>query len=48
MEIERTIEFLMGQQASFASFASSFKTGMDELRQSQQATERLINAFAKN
>ncbi len=40
MDIEKTIEFLMEQQAKFES-------GMAELRQSQQATERLINAFAK-
>ena len=41
----------MEQQAKFevrfASFESGFKTGMEELRQSQQATERLINAFAR-
>lgn len=51
MEIEKTIEFLMEQQAKFearfATFEASFEAGMDELRQSQQATERLINAFAK-
>ena len=40
MDIEKTIEFLLAQQAKF-------ETGMEELRQSQQATERLINAFAK-
>ena len=40
MDIEKTIEFLMEQQAKFES-------AMTELRQSQQATERLINAFAK-
>jgi hypothetical protein len=51
MDIEKTIEFLMEQQAkfdtSFATFKAGFETGMEELRQSQQATERLINAFAK-
>jgi hypothetical protein len=40
LDIEKTIEFLMEQQAKFES-------AMTELRQSQQATERLINAFAK-
>jgi hypothetical protein len=40
VDIEKTIEFLLAQQAKF-------ETGMEELRQSQQATERLINAFAK-
>ena len=44
MDIEKTIEFLMEQQAKFET---SFRTGMEELRQNQQATERLINAFAK-
>ena len=40
----------MEQQAKFEArlpFRASFETGMEELRQSQQATERLINAFAK-
>ncbi len=44
MDIEKTIQFLIEQQAKFDS---SFKAGMEELRQSQRATERLINAFAK-
>jgi hypothetical protein len=47
MDIEKTIEFLMEQQAKFDAWFSSFKTGIEELRQNQQATERLINAFAK-
>jgi hypothetical protein len=47
MDIEKTIEFLIEQQAKFDAWFASFKTGMEELRQSQQATERLINAFAK-
>ena len=47
MDIEKTIEFLMEQQAKFDAWFASFNTGMQELRQSQQATERLINAFAK-
>jgi hypothetical protein len=44
MDVEKTIQFILEQQARFES---SFKAGMDELRQSQRATERLINAFAK-
>jgi DNA anti-recombination protein RmuC len=51
MDIEKTIEFLLEQQAKFdASLAASkakFDAEMEELRKSQQATERLINAFAK-
>jgi hypothetical protein len=50
MDIQKTMEFLIEQQAKFesrfAAFESSFRTGMEELRQNQQATERLINAFA--
>ena len=37
----------MEQQAKFDAWVATFKTGMEELRQNQQATERLINAFAK-
>lgn len=44
MDIEKAIEFLMEQRAKFDV---TFKAGMEELRQSQQATERLIDAFAK-
>jgi DNA anti-recombination protein RmuC len=51
MDIEKTIEFLLEQQAKFdASLAASkarFDAEMEELRKSQKATERLINAFAK-
>jgi len=47
VDIEKTIEFLMEQQAKFDAWVATFKTGMEELRQNQQATERLINAFAK-
>lgn len=51
MDVERTIQFLLEQQAKFeASLAASkanFDAGMEELRKSQQATERLINAFAR-
>ena len=47
MDIEKTIEFLLEQQAKFDAWFASFNTGMEELRRSQQATERLINAFAK-
>jgi division protein CdvB (Snf7/Vps24/ESCRT-III family) len=51
MDIEKTILFLIEHQArldaSLATFESQFKAGMEELRQSQRATERLINAFAK-
>ena len=51
MDVEKTIEFLLERQARFdASLAASkanFDAGMEELRKSQKATERLINAFAK-
>jgi len=47
VDVEKTIEFLLEQQAKFDAWFASFNTGMEELRRSQQATERLINAFAK-
>jgi hypothetical protein len=47
MDIEKMMEFLFEQQPKFDAWFASFRTGMEELRQSQQATERLINAFAK-
>lgn len=51
MDVEKTIEFLLEQQArlesSFAAFDARFKADMEELTRRQQATERLINAFAK-
>jgi hypothetical protein len=47
MDIEKTIEFLSQQQAKFDANLAAFHAGMEELRASQRATERLINAFAK-
>ncbi len=51
MDVEKTIAFLLEQQARFdASLAASkadFDSRMEELRKRQDATERLINAFAK-
>lgn len=51
MDVEKTIEFILEHHATFEAeltkFDTSFKAGMEELRRSQQATERLINAFAK-
>jgi hypothetical protein len=51
MDVEKTIEFLLEQQArldaSLAAFTAKFEAGMEELQKSQKATERLINAFAK-
>ena len=51
MDVEKTIAFLLEQQAKFdASLAASkadFDARMEELRKRQEATERLINAFAK-
>ena len=51
MDVEKTIEFLLEQQAkldaSVAAFTAKFEAGMEELRKNQKATERLINAFAK-
>jgi hypothetical protein len=51
MDVEKTIQFLLEQQAKFeaslATAKANFDAGMEELRKSQQATERLINAFAR-
>jgi hypothetical protein len=51
MDVEKTIEFLLEHQARFeanlATFAANFEADMKQLRESQRATERLINAFAK-
>jgi hypothetical protein len=47
VDIEKTIAFLLEQQARFDLRMEEFHQGMEELRRNQQATERLINAFAK-
>src|SRR6266536_6617011 len=40
MDVEKTMEFILEQQARF-------EAGMDELRQSHQATERLVRRLAR-
>ena len=55
MDIEKTIEFLVEQQADFqakfearlTAFETSFGVAMEKLQKRQEATEKLINAFAK-
>ncbi|HXJ94281.1 MAG TPA: hypothetical protein VMT20_15645 [Terriglobia bacterium] len=51
MDVEKTIEFLLGQHARFdaslAAFQAKFDADMEERRKNQKATERLINAFAR-
>jgi hypothetical protein len=51
MDVEKTMQFILDQQAKFeanlAAFQAKFDADMKELRDSQRATERLINAFAK-
>jgi hypothetical protein len=51
MDVEKTIAFLLENQARFdtrlAAFQAKFEADMEEIRQNQAATERLINAFAK-
>jgi len=41
MDIEKTIEFLLERQAKFDAWFASFRTGMEKLRQNQQATGAL-------
>ena len=40
MDVEKTMEFILAQQARF-------EAGMEELRQSHQATERLVRRLAR-
>jgi histidinol dehydrogenase len=51
MDVEKTIQFMVEHQAQFdaklAAFHEKFSADMEELRKRQEATERLINAFAK-
>lgn len=51
MDIEQTMQFILDQQANFetshAIWKADFEAGIVELRKNQQATERLINAFAR-
>lgn len=44
MDVEKTIAFLLENQARFDA---RFQAGMEEIRQNQAATERLIDAFAR-
>jgi NADH:ubiquinone oxidoreductase subunit D len=54
MDVEKTMEFILEQQArfetNFARFEANFarfEAGMEELRQSHQATERLVRRLAR-
>jgi hypothetical protein len=47
MDIEKTMQFIVEQQAQFEANLAAFNAGMEELRKRQEATEKLINAFAK-
>jgi hypothetical protein len=44
MDVEKTIAFPLEQPAKFEV---RFEAGMEEIRQNQAATERLIDAFAR-
>ena len=51
MDTEKTMQFIVEQQAAFeakhAVWKADFDAGMAELRKRQEATGRLINSFAK-
>jgi hypothetical protein len=51
MDIEKTMQFILDQQAHsgarHAAWKAEFDAGMEELKKRQDATERLINAFAR-
>jgi hypothetical protein len=51
MDIEKTMQFILDQQAQsearHAAWKAEFDAGMEELKKRQDATERLINAFAR-
>jgi hypothetical protein len=51
MDVEKTIAFLLENQARFdarlAAFQTKFETDMEEMRKNQAATGRLIDAFAR-
>jgi hypothetical protein len=51
MDVEKTIEFILDHQAKFeanlAAFQAEFKADMAAWRKRQEASEKLINVFAK-
>ena len=51
MDVEKTIAFLLEQQARFdarlAAFQAKFEADLEAMRKHQAATERLIDAFAR-
>jgi len=51
MDVEKTIKFILDQQAKFetnlAAFHAKFEADMALCGKRQEATEKLINAFAK-
>jgi hypothetical protein len=47
MDVERTIQFLLEQQAAFEARFGRFERSLEEIRDLQRATERLVNLFAK-
>jgi hypothetical protein len=47
MDVEKTMEFILEQQARFETNFARFEAGMEELRQSHQATERLVRRLAR-
>jgi len=47
MDVEKTMEFILEQQARFEANFARFEVGMEELRQSHQATERLVRRLAR-
>jgi len=52
MDVEKTMAFLLEQQAKFDASLAASKANLDaetkELRKNQKATERLINAWRKS
>jgi hypothetical protein len=51
MDIEKTMQFILEQQAQsgarHAAWKAEFDAGLEELKKRQDATEKLINAFAR-
>jgi vacuolar-type H+-ATPase subunit E/Vma4 len=51
MDVEKMMQFILDQQAQsearHAAWKAEFDAGIEELKKRQDATERLINAFAR-
>jgi len=47
MDTEKTIQFLLEQQAAFEARFGRFERSLEEIREIQRSTERLINLFAQ-